>query len=193
MRRLRPNLETEATAMRVVMEHERAQGRQVYDVSEKNLGYDITSLDLASGELRLIEVKGIGATDRHGPADAQRAARRRGPARLLLALRRHRLQHDAATAGADPRPGPPGLEQGDQGRALPHRHAGPELRTVANRQWITSMKINCESSAPHLSHRKASGGIPFGRNAHEFSRTYREGHGRAGSTIAAARWHSSAR
>jgi hypothetical protein len=33
----------------------------VYDVSEKNLGYDITSLDLASGELRLIEVKGLGA------------------------------------------------------------------------------------------------------------------------------------
>jgi hypothetical protein len=33
----------------------------VYDVHEKNLGYDITSLDLNSGELRLIEVKGIGA------------------------------------------------------------------------------------------------------------------------------------
>ncbi len=32
--------------MRVVMEHEQAQGRQVFDVSEKNLGYDITSLDL---------------------------------------------------------------------------------------------------------------------------------------------------
>jgi hypothetical protein len=31
-------------------------------VSAKNLGYDITSLDLASGELRLIEVKGIGAS-----------------------------------------------------------------------------------------------------------------------------------
>jgi len=61
VRRLRPNFETEAIAMRVVMEHERAQGRQVYDVSEKNLGYDITSLDLASGELRLIEVKGLGA------------------------------------------------------------------------------------------------------------------------------------
>ena len=48
--------------MRVVMEHEREQGRQVYDVSEKNLGYDVTSLDLASGDLRLIEVKGLGAT-----------------------------------------------------------------------------------------------------------------------------------
>ena len=61
VRRLKPNFETEATAMRVVMEHEQAQGRQVYDVSEKNLGYDVTSLDLTSGELRLIEVKGLGA------------------------------------------------------------------------------------------------------------------------------------
>ncbi len=63
VQRLRSNPETEATAMRVVMEHERALGRQVYDVSEKNLGYDIISLDLSSGELRLIEVKGIGDTD----------------------------------------------------------------------------------------------------------------------------------
>ena len=78
--------------MRVVMEHERAQGRQVYDVSEKNLGYDVTSLDLASGDLRLIEVKGLGAADGHGPAYAQRAASGRGSARLLLALRGHRLQ-----------------------------------------------------------------------------------------------------
>jgi superfamily II DNA or RNA helicase len=61
VRRLKPNFETEAVAMRVVMEHEQALGRQVYDVSEKNLGYDVTSLDLASGELRLIEVKGLGA------------------------------------------------------------------------------------------------------------------------------------
>jgi superfamily II DNA or RNA helicase len=61
VRRLKPNFETEAIAMRVVMEHERSQARQVYDVSEKNLGYDVTSLDLASGELRLIEVKGLGA------------------------------------------------------------------------------------------------------------------------------------
>ena len=60
MRRLRPDFETEAIAMQVVMEHEQKQGRQVYDVHEKNLGYDITSLDLNSGELRLIEVKGLG-------------------------------------------------------------------------------------------------------------------------------------
>lgn len=60
-RRLRSDPETEAAAMKFVIEHEQAQGRQVYDVHEKNLGYDVTSLDLSSGELRLIEVKGIGA------------------------------------------------------------------------------------------------------------------------------------
>jgi hypothetical protein len=60
VRNLRPNPETEAVAMRIAMEHERAKGRQVFDVHEKNLGYDITSLDVNSGELRLIEVKGIG-------------------------------------------------------------------------------------------------------------------------------------
>jgi superfamily II DNA or RNA helicase len=58
--RLRPNFETEAIAMRVVIEHEKALGKQVFDVHEKNLGYDVTSLDLTTGELRLIEVKGIG-------------------------------------------------------------------------------------------------------------------------------------
>jgi len=61
VRHLRPDPRTEATAMQVVMDHERALGRQVYDVHEKNLGYDITSLDLNSGELRLIEVKGLAA------------------------------------------------------------------------------------------------------------------------------------
>lgn len=60
VRRLRPDAEVEATAMRVAIEHEEKQGRQVFDVHEKNLGYDITSLDINSGELRLIEVKGIG-------------------------------------------------------------------------------------------------------------------------------------
>jgi len=51
--------ETEAIAMRAVMEYERSQQHQVEDVHEKNLGYDITSLDTASGELRLIEIKGL--------------------------------------------------------------------------------------------------------------------------------------
>ena len=61
VRRLRPDFETEATAMRLAMQYETSQGRQVFDVHEKNLGYDLTSLDVNSGELRLIEVKGIGA------------------------------------------------------------------------------------------------------------------------------------
>ena len=59
VREMRADLETETVAMQVVVEYEKAQGRQVYDVHEKNLGYDITSLDLRSGELRLIEVKGL--------------------------------------------------------------------------------------------------------------------------------------
>ena len=49
------------TAMRVVMEYEESLGRQVDDVHEQNLGYDVTSLDVISGELRLIEVKGLAA------------------------------------------------------------------------------------------------------------------------------------
>ncbi len=61
LRRLRPNPETEMTAMRVVMEHEAAQGKKVADVHKENLGYDVTSLDLQTGELRLIEVKGLAA------------------------------------------------------------------------------------------------------------------------------------
>ncbi len=47
--------------MRVVMEHEEGQGRRVEDVSAKNLGYDVTSLAPNSGDLRLIEVKGLAA------------------------------------------------------------------------------------------------------------------------------------
>jgi hypothetical protein len=50
--------------MRVLIEHDQFLGRQVNDVHEKNLGYDVTSLNLNSGELRLIEIKGTGeATD----------------------------------------------------------------------------------------------------------------------------------
>jgi superfamily II DNA or RNA helicase len=56
---IQPNPETEGIAMGVVMEAESARGCQVFDVHEKNLGYDITSLDLSTGELRLIEVKGL--------------------------------------------------------------------------------------------------------------------------------------
>ena len=61
-RHLRPDPATEMTAMRVVMEHEAARGCTVNDIHEQDLGYDITSLDPRSGELRLIEVKGLAAT-----------------------------------------------------------------------------------------------------------------------------------
>ena len=61
VKNLKPSAETELTAMRVVMEHERAQERQVEDISEKDLGYDVKSLDLKTGDLRLIEVKGLAA------------------------------------------------------------------------------------------------------------------------------------
>ena len=47
------------TAMNVVMAYEAAQGREGRDVHRENLGYDVRSLDLQSGELRLIEVKGL--------------------------------------------------------------------------------------------------------------------------------------
>jgi hypothetical protein len=60
--KLRPNFETEATAMRVVIAYERGRGCIVTDVHEKDLGYDVTSLDPTSGELRLIEIKGLGAS-----------------------------------------------------------------------------------------------------------------------------------
>ena len=63
MRNLRPDPETEAIAMRAAMQYERPQGRIVEDVSEQDLGYDLRSLDTKSGELRLIEVKGIGGTE----------------------------------------------------------------------------------------------------------------------------------
>ena len=54
------------------MEYEAAQERQVTDVHEKNLGYDVTSLDVKSGQLRLIEVKGVGSGLRHDITHSQR-------------------------------------------------------------------------------------------------------------------------
>jgi len=62
IRGMRPDPETEGTAMRVATEYEEAAGRAVADVHQKNLGYDLTSLDTKTGELRLIEVKGLAAS-----------------------------------------------------------------------------------------------------------------------------------
>ncbi|GEM_PF-1260917 len=61
VKNLKSSRETEMVAMNVVMDHERAQGRHVEDVSEKDLSYDVTSLDLKTGDLKLIEVKGLAA------------------------------------------------------------------------------------------------------------------------------------
>jgi superfamily II DNA or RNA helicase len=63
IRNLRPNPETEAAAMHVAIDHEKMAGRAVADVHEQNLGYDLTSLDTRTGELRLIEVKGLAASE----------------------------------------------------------------------------------------------------------------------------------
>src|SRR2546425_7938705 len=63
VRNLRPNPAVEAIAMREAIRFEEAAGRRVEDVHEKNLGYDLTSLDPVSGELRLIEVKGLGGPE----------------------------------------------------------------------------------------------------------------------------------
>jgi superfamily II DNA or RNA helicase len=59
VRPLRPDPATEGTAMDFVIKHEQSRGCQVFDVHEKDLGYDVTSLDVSTGELRLIEVKGL--------------------------------------------------------------------------------------------------------------------------------------
>jgi hypothetical protein len=60
---LRQNKETEDIAMKAVIEYEQQQGRVIVDVHMENLGYDITSLDTKSGDLRLIEIKGLSATE----------------------------------------------------------------------------------------------------------------------------------
>ena len=86
VRRLRPHPETEMTAMRVVMEYETAQGHQVYDVHEKNLGYDVTSLDLPVRRVAVDRGEGSCRDHRKHPAHTERATRYRGPPRLLLAV-----------------------------------------------------------------------------------------------------------
>ncbi|MBM4286001.1 MAG: DUF3883 domain-containing protein [Deltaproteobacteria bacterium] len=52
---------TEQRAMEAVIAHEEGRGCRVEDIHRLNLGYDLRSLHLDTGELRLIEVKGIGA------------------------------------------------------------------------------------------------------------------------------------
>ena len=60
---LHQDKEVEAIAMVQAMEYERVAGRTPEDVSALNLGYDIRSIHSGSGELRLIEVKGLGSEE----------------------------------------------------------------------------------------------------------------------------------
>jgi hypothetical protein len=60
---LRPNPEVEDAGMRTAIRYEEDNGRRVEDVHLRDLGYDLSSLDPKSGELRLIEVKGFSASD----------------------------------------------------------------------------------------------------------------------------------
>lgn len=59
VRRLRPKPETEMVAVKVAMDYEEERGCRVLDVHEKNLGYDIRSLNLETSKPRLIEIKGL--------------------------------------------------------------------------------------------------------------------------------------
>ena len=58
---LKTDRETEKKAIEAVIAHEKARGCKIEDVQDQNLGFDLRSLRPLSGELRLIEVKGIGA------------------------------------------------------------------------------------------------------------------------------------
>jgi hypothetical protein len=59
--RLKTDRETEKKAVEAVIAYEQARGCKIEDVQEQNLGFDLRSLHPLTGELRLIEVKGIGA------------------------------------------------------------------------------------------------------------------------------------
>lgn len=58
---LKNDPETEKKAIAAVIAYETARGCKIEDVQAQNLGFDLRSLHPLTGELRLIEVKGIGA------------------------------------------------------------------------------------------------------------------------------------
>ena len=58
---LKSDPETERKAIEAVLAYEAARGCKIDDVQSENLGFDLRSLHPVTGELRLIEVKGIGA------------------------------------------------------------------------------------------------------------------------------------
>ena len=100
------------------MEYETAQGRQVEDVHDKNRGYDLTSLDLQSGELRLIEVKGLAAASGSillTPNERRVAEDRRDCYWLYVVTH---LRRPTTATGADQGSGALPLARGHQGAAL---------------------------------------------------------------------------
>ncbi len=58
---LKSDPETERRAVETVIAYEKARGCKIEDVQADNIGFDLRSLHPDTGELRLIEVKGIGA------------------------------------------------------------------------------------------------------------------------------------
>ena len=58
---LKTDRETERKAVAAVIAHENARGCKIEDVQDQNIGFDLRSIHPVTGELRLIEVKGIGA------------------------------------------------------------------------------------------------------------------------------------
>ncbi|HOA61883.1 MAG TPA: helicase-related protein [Verrucomicrobiota bacterium] len=58
---LKTDPETERKAVETIIAYEKARGCKIEDVQNQNLGFDLRSLDPLTGELRLIEAKGIGA------------------------------------------------------------------------------------------------------------------------------------
>jgi hypothetical protein len=58
---LKTDRETERKAIAAAIAHEQARGCKIEDVQDQNQGFDLRSLHPDTGELRLIEVKGIGA------------------------------------------------------------------------------------------------------------------------------------
>jgi superfamily II DNA or RNA helicase len=63
LKNLRPDPEVEAIAMREAILYEQTAGRRVQDVHERDMGYDLSTVDPTSGELRLIEVKGFSGSE----------------------------------------------------------------------------------------------------------------------------------
>ena len=122
--------------------------RHVEDVSAKNLGYDVTSLDTTSGDLRLIEVKGLAAAT----------------GTILLTPNERRVAEDrpdcywlyvVTNCGETPvlhdpsrEPGPVPVARGDEGAALlsEGRRHDPADAAAGRPAGVRSGKIDVQES-----------------------------------------------